>query len=88
MSAFNTLAEVPISEIELFINQKVRAENISVSYQKGLVGTMKKLYELILDQRIILDYLYPQRKINSFTYFSKDEIKGYLTAWITSSTRQ
>lgn len=34
---YNRLNEIPISEIELFINTKVIQENISVSYQRSLV---------------------------------------------------
>ncbi len=38
MSKYHTLNEIPISEIEAFINEKVFQDNISASYQRSLVG--------------------------------------------------
>lgn len=43
MENYNSLDEIPISEIELFINTKVIQENISASYQHSLVGVIKKV---------------------------------------------
>lgn len=48
---YNTLQEVPISVIESFINQKVLKDKISVSYQKALVGAIRKLYLLKIISR-------------------------------------
>jgi site-specific recombinase XerD len=67
---------VPLSHIESFINEKVKHEQISVSYQKGLVGAIKKLYELLLDKKPKLDYLYPKRSVSQLPkFFSKNDIK-------------
>lgn len=67
---------MPLSHIESFINEKVKHEQISVSYQKGLVGAIKKLYELLLDKKPKLDYLYPKRSVSQLPkFFSKKDIK-------------
>ncbi|ADY51152.1 integrase family protein [Pseudopedobacter saltans DSM 12145] len=76
---FASLKDVPIAIIETFINEKVENENISASYQKGLVGAIKKLYELILDEKISLDYLYPKRSFSKLPkFFSKEEVRKLL----------
>jgi len=67
---------VPLSLIESFINEKVKHEQISVSYQKGLIGVIKKLYELLLDKKPKLAYLYPKRSVSQLPkFFSKKDIK-------------
>src|SRR5690606_35560422 len=54
-------------------------DRISVSYQKGLVGAIKKLYRILLVKNIKLDYLYPKRRFDSLPkFFSKDEIRKIL----------
>ncbi|MGY4385716.1 integrase/recombinase XerD [Pedobacter sp. UYP24] len=70
------LKEVPVSAVESFINDKVTKQRISVSYQKGLVGAIKKLYELTLGEKIQLDYLYPKRAFSKLPkFFSKEEVR-------------
>ena len=49
---YPSLESIPITIIESFINEKVQKEKISISYQKGLVGAIKKIYELILNEKI------------------------------------
>src|SRR5690606_30433922 len=81
MSEYPSLKEIPVSEIEGFINRMVTDNKISVSYQRSLVGAIKKLYELTQDEKIKLDYLYPKRNSPSLPkYFSKDEIKRIFDA--------
>ncbi|TCK85075.1 tyrosine-type recombinase/integrase [Albibacterium bauzanense] len=79
MEDYVDLEQIPIIEIENFINMKVKEDRISVSYQKGLVGAIKKLYRLLLVKNIKLDYLYPKRSFDSLPkFFSKDEIRKIL----------
>lgn len=79
LDSYSSLNDVPITAIESFINAKVEQEQISVSYQKGLVGAIKKLYELILNEKIQLDYLYPKRSFSKLPkFFSKEEIRKLL----------
>lgn len=81
MEKYNRLDEIPISEIELFINTKVTQENISVSYQRSLVGAIKKVFELVENEKIELNYLYPKRKVNKLpTFFSQEEVRNLLNA--------
>lgn len=79
LSEYPSLKDVPVKAIESFINEKVQKEQISVSYQKGLVGAIKKLYELTLNQKVQLDYLYPKRSFSKLPkFFSKEEIRQLL----------
>ncbi|MBA5791735.1 tyrosine-type recombinase/integrase [Flavobacterium sp. xlx-214] len=79
MKKYNTLNDIPITEIELFINNKVLQDKISASYQRSLVGAIKKVYELVNNQKIELDYLYPKRKTNQLpTFFSQNEVRKIL----------
>ena len=81
MEKYNRLDEIPISEIELFIYRKVIQENISASYQRSLVGAIKKVFELVENQKIELNYLYPKRKVNKLpTFFSQEEVRNLLNA--------
>ena len=76
LNEYPSLKDVPVRAIESFINEKVQKEQISVSYQKGLVGAIKKLYELTLNQKVQLDYLYPKRSFSKLPkFFSKEEIR-------------
>ena len=79
LNEYPSLKDVPVIAIESFINEKVQKEQISVSYQKGLVGAIKKLYELTLNQKVQLDYLYPKRSFSKLPkFFSKEEIRQLL----------
>ncbi|MGO1650484.1 MAG: hypothetical protein ACTHYC_13055 [Sphingobacterium sp.] len=61
------MKNIPASEIEVFINRLVTDNKISVSYQRSLVEAIKKLYELTLDEKVKLDYLYPKRNFLQLT---------------------
>ncbi len=81
MEKYDDLNEIPIHEIEKFINLKVIHENISASYQRSLVGSIKKIYKLVLNKDIELNYLYPKRKSNKLpTFFSQNEVRNILNA--------
>lgn len=81
MSKYHTLTEIPTSEIEAFINAKVFNDKISASYQRSLVGSIKKIYELVNNQTIELNYLYPKRKSTQLpTFFSQEEVRKLLNA--------
>lgn len=81
MEKYDDLNEIPIHEIEKFINLKVIHENISASYQRSLVGSIKKIYKLLLNKNIELNYLYPKRKSTKLpTFFSQNEVRNILNA--------
>jgi integrase/recombinase XerD len=76
---YESLQDVPLSEIERFVKQK--SDQISISYQKGLVGAIKKIHDLVGGQKLELKFLYPKRKFETLPkYFSKDEIKRIFDA--------
>lgn len=74
MNKYRTLNEIPIAEIEGFINEKVFQDNISASYQRSLVGAINKIYELVNNQSIELNYLYPKRKSIQQSKGNKDRL--------------
>lgn len=79
MNHYDSLQKIPISEVEAFINHKVLVEKISVSYQKGLVGAIQKLYVLEVGSKLPINYLYPSRNENKLpSFFSKEEVKRIL----------
>ena len=81
MNEYPTLDRVPIAEIEAFINTKVIQDKISASYQRSLVGAIKKVYELVNRQTIELNYLYPKRKSTQLPrFFSQEEVRKILSA--------
>ena len=67
VSKYPSLEEIPLSDIEAFINEKVQNGKISVSYQKGLVGAIKKMYELILDLKSATIIQYTIKGLKSAT---------------------
>jgi integrase/recombinase XerD len=79
LEMYSDLSEVPTTHIEGFINEKVLKNNISPSYQKGLVGAIKRMHKLLHNQDLNINYLYPQRKFEPLPkFFSKHEIKKIL----------
>ncbi len=81
MMQYSNLNQIPISEIEAFINKKVLTDQISASYQRSLVGAIKKIYELVNNQKIELDYLYPKRNETKLPiFFSQEEIRKILNS--------
>jgi len=79
MQKYDKLALIPVEEIECFINLKVKNENISASYQRSLVGAIKKAYALLLNQQMKLDYLLPKRGEHKLPkFFSKEEVRRIL----------
>jgi len=50
-----------LKKIEEFINEQVTVYGISQSYQKQLVAAIKFYYAGVLQQRVDLNYLYPDR---------------------------
>ena len=79
VSQYEYLKDVPLWHIESFINEKVNKGQISIFYQKGLLGAIKKLYELLLDVNVKLDYLYPKRSVSQLPkFFSKEEVRRIL----------
>tara|TARA_R110000868_G_scaffold37111_9_gene131493 strand:- start:28244 stop:28864 length:621 start_codon:yes stop_codon:yes gene_type:complete len=55
---------VPINLIERYINYKIDTHKISVSYQRNILAALIKYHDLVLNDSIAIEYLYPKRKQN------------------------
>lgn len=76
MHQFEKLSLIPIPNIEEYIKDKVHNGGISMSYQRSLIGAIKKLYLLLLNKDIAIEYLLPKRSQHKLpNFFSKDEIR-------------
>src|SRR5690606_20749932 len=68
-------------QIEQYINLQVTERKISVSYQKQLVASIKFWYIGVLNKKMQLDYLYPDRgEFKIPKVFSQQDIKTMLDA--------
>ncbi len=56
------LETVKEKNIENYIRYLLEKENISTSYQKQMLGTIGKFFELIYQKKLFLSALYPKRK--------------------------
>ena len=68
---FTTAEEIDIVAIEKYIFWKIKKDNISASHQRIILASIAKFYELVIEKRINLKHLYPQRK--------EHKIPNYLT---------
>lgn len=59
---YTSAEEIEIAAIEKYIFWKIKNENISTSHQRIILASIAKFYELVLEKRINLKHLYPQRK--------------------------
>ncbi|WP_374505110.1 tyrosine-type recombinase/integrase [Flavobacterium sp.] len=73
---YSTAKEIEIAAIEKYIHWKIKKDNISASHQRIILASITKFYELVLEKRINLKHLYPQRKEYKLpNYLSTTEIK-------------
>jgi site-specific recombinase XerD len=63
--------EIEIAAIEQYIFWKIKKDNISASHQRIILASIAKFYELVLEKRINLKHLYPQRKENKIPNYLK-----------------
>jgi site-specific recombinase XerD len=74
------IAHLSVKDIEDFINRKVTQQQISVSYQKSLVGAIKFFYKQVLRRNYSMDYLYPERREYKLpVILSKEEVHTILS---------
>ncbi len=59
---YASAAEIEIAAIEQYIFWKIKKDSISASHQRIILASIAKFYELVLEKRINLKHLYPQRK--------------------------
>lgn len=68
-------------QIEQHINHQVTERNISISYQKQMVASIKFWYISVLGKKMKLDYLYPDRsEFKIPVVFSQADIQTILNA--------
>jgi integrase/recombinase XerD len=59
---FASIEKIDLTAIEKYIFWKIKKDNISASHQRIILASIAKFYELVLDKRVNLKHLYPQRK--------------------------
>ncbi len=75
------LKDVSEKNIENYIAHLLKVEKISDAYQKQMLGTIAKFYELIYGKKLNLFYLYPKRKKSTLPkYITQQEVKKMLEA--------
>lgn len=68
--------EIEITAIEQYIFWKIKKDNISASHQRIILASITKFYELVIDKKINLKHLYPQRKEHKLpNYLTFNEVK-------------
>jgi integrase/recombinase XerD len=73
---YTSAEEIEITAIEQYIFWKIKKDNISASHQRIILASIAKFYELVLEKRINLKHLYPQRKEHKLpNYLTFDEVK-------------
>lgn len=73
---YTSAEEIEIATIENHIHWKIKKDNISASHQRIILASITKFYELVLEKRINLKHLYPQRiEYKLPNYLSTAEIK-------------
>ena len=74
----NQLSE---EEIEKYILWKIEKHKISSSYQRMIVASIDKFYNLVMNQNLQINHLYPSRKKDSLPkYITKAEVKKMLAS--------
>lgn len=73
---FSSPNELGVIEIEKYVFWKINKHAVSHSYQRMIVASIDKFYQLVVGVELNLKHLYPSRKTHSLPkYLSLDEIK-------------
>lgn len=59
---FASAEEIELAAIEKYIFWKIKKDNISASHQRIILASIAKFYELVIEKRMNLKHIYPQRK--------------------------
>lgn len=62
---FSNLNELGVSEIEKYVFWKVNKHAVSHSYQRMIVASIDKFYNLVIGVKLNLKHLYPSRKTHT-----------------------
>lgn len=75
------IKDIKETDVERYIIEKIRNNNISQSHQKQIIGAIKLFYQLVLNRQISIDHLYPKRTETRLpNVLSKEDIKRILDA--------
>ncbi len=73
------MEQVTEQNIENYISHLVEKEKISDSFQKQMLGTIGKYFDLCLGRKLTLKHLYPKRQQHKLPkYLSQQEVKRML----------
>lgn len=73
---FSSPNEMSVAEIEKYVYWKIEKHAISPSYQRMIVASIGKFYQLVVGVELNLKHLYPSRKIHALPkYLSVNEVK-------------
>lgn len=72
---YDSAEEIELAAIEEYILWKIKKHNISAPHQRIILVSITKFYELVLEKKINLKHLYPQRKEYKLpNYLTFDEV--------------
>lgn len=67
---------LPLELVERYINYKITEHNISPSYQRNIIAALIKYHDLVLEECLPAEYLYPKRKQSKIPeVLSQQEVK-------------
>ncbi len=73
------LARVTEKNIENYLIHLIKTEEISPSYQRQLLATISKFYDLTYGKKLNLSHLYPKRRKRQLpNYLTRDEVRRLL----------
>jgi len=75
--AFNHIAIDEVDElvVEKYLYSEIKEKNISQSFQKHILGSIKLFYEMIFNKKLSLSHLYPKRVEHTLPkYLSREDI--------------
>ncbi len=73
---FGSPNELGVAEIEKYVFWKIDKHSVSHSYQRMIVASIDKFYQLVVGVNLNLKHLYPSRKTHPLPkYLSTNEIK-------------
>lgn len=75
--AINHIAIEDVDEIiiEKYLYSEIKEKNISQSFQKHILGSLKLFYEVVFHKKLSLSHLYPKRVEHTLPkYLSREEI--------------
>lgn len=75
-----SVEEVDESIIQNYIYSEIKEKNISQSYQKHILGSIKLFYEVMFNRKFSLSHLYPKRVEHSLPkYINKEDVLKMLS---------